>query len=147
MIKKMSLVGISFAFLGLAFICESANAIGGQICRESSAVAKPSSSNATEIQQPSAFCSNRGGLSGRKVWYCNSNYYYNGSNCVALPSGAIEDSASTAAQGGFLCGGSQYFINSPAPGCATLPSSDKQARSRRSVDNLPGYCPINVTCN
>ncbi len=139
MIKKMSLFGISFAFLGLAFICESANA-GKQICREKSAYAKPSSHATEKPSATSSFCVNPTGLRG-SVWYCETGYYYDGSSCVELPGGAHEDLKGTGAQVGFECGDPQYFINSPAPGCAALPSpaSAHNANGRRSVDNKPGY--------
>ena len=144
MIKKMSIFGISFALLGLAFICESANA-GKQICRKSSASVQPFSNSTLLGSASSTFCSNYSSALTGTVWFCNTGYYFTGSSCAILPTGASEDTSSPYT--GFLCGSSQYYINRPAPGCVNFDASRNTARSRRSFDNLPGYCPINVTCN
>ena len=115
MIKKMSLVGISFAFLGLAFICESANAV--YYCHSGT---KPSTN---------ASAKNTTNRCNTGEWACNSGYYFfNNTVCKKYPSSS--DTHLGISQyinkEGFECGNNTYLTAAPTSSsdgtCAPLPA-------------------------
>jgi hypothetical protein len=159
--KKMSLVGISFAILGLAFMCESANAATTVNCFSGS---KPSSVSSNyglvAASNGSNVCSGDGCSityslanrsycrniinSGTAYWFCKSSYVQkkNSGDCVAITNGQPNYDSG----GNFTCNSDCYYDGS---GCSKLPSqSNTVANNRDSSNNTTGWsCAIGHTMN
>ena len=162
MIKKMSIFGISFAFLGLAFLCESANALqyycypGTKPSGVSNAAYYPVQYDSTGKKSFPNCCTGTNCSNYDKAalvpditwpvyyWACNDGYYYSSqtNNCVKIPDHA-KTYRGTATNGkfeSFQCVGAAYYND--GSGCKAVPNNYGGNYSKdSSLMAYPGfYC-------